>query len=313
MSPVAAALIPVFAVILIGYSLRETRLVADEHWPAIDHLNYFVLFPVLIIKTLAVADLSSVPVMRVAAAMLAAICSMAGLLFLLRKPLSLLLGVAPAGFTSVFQGVTRWHTFVAYSIIAALYGAPGIAVTSIGLAVMTPVLNLLNVGILARYGRHPGDIRPSPLRLLARNPFIISCLIGIALNATGLRPPEPALAAMDLIGRAALGTALLSVGAALRLGQAFGQRLPVVATGTIRLVGMPLLMLGFGRLLDIGAMPLVIAAICGGVPTASSGYILARQMGGDAELMASIITFQVLAAALTLPLAIWLATLLTNS
>lgn len=312
MNPVAGALIPVFAVILIGYVLRETRLVAEQHWPAIDHLNYFVLFPVLIVKTLAVADLSAVPVLRVAAAMLSAIGVLSGLLFLVRKPLSLLLGLAPAGFTSVFQGVTRWHTFVAFSIVAALYGPPGIAIASIGLAAMTPVLNLLNVGILARYGHHPGGTGQSPWRLLAKNPFIISCLVGIAVNIAGLRPPEPLLASMDLIGRAALGTALLSVGAALKLREATGHLLPSAVTAIIRLVGMPLLMLGFARLYDVGAMPLAIATICGGVPTASSGYILARQMGGDAELMASIITFQVLAAALTLPLAIWLATQLTN-
>jgi hypothetical protein len=38
------------------------------------------------------------------------------------------------------------------------------------------------------------------------------------------------------------------------------------------------------------------------LPTAPSSYILARQMGGDAALMANIIAFQTLAAAGTLPL-----------
>ncbi len=37
------------------------------------------------------------------------------------------------------------------------------------------------------------------------------------------------------------------------------------------------------------------------MPTASASYILARQMGGDAPLMAEIVTLQTLAAMLTMP------------
>jgi len=50
-----------------------------------------------------------------------------------------------------------------------------------------------------------------------------------------------------------------------------------------------------------------IAIITGAVPTASSAYVMARQMGGDAELMANIMTVQVLFAAITLPLFIFIA------
>jgi predicted permease len=38
------------------------------------------------------------------------------------------------------------------------------------------------------------------------------------------------------------------------------------------------------------------------LPTASSAYILSRQLGGDAPLMAGIIAFQTLLAAVTMPL-----------
>jgi malonate transporter len=37
------------------------------------------------------------------------------------------------------------------------------------------------------------------------------------------------------------------------------------------------------------------------VPTGSGAYVLARQMGGDAPLIASILTLQVIVAAFTLP------------
>lgn len=53
-------------------------------------------------------------------------------------------------------------------------------------------------------------------------------------------------------------------------------------------------------------VPLAVAIICAAVPTASFSYVLARKLGGDAPLMARILTIQIIAAALTLPLMIWL-------
>jgi malonate transporter and related proteins len=49
---------------------------------------------------------------------------------------------------------------------------------------------------------------------------------------------------------------------------------------------------------------LVIVAICSAVPTSPSAYVLARQMGGDAPLLAQIITLQTMLAAATMPIAI---------
>jgi malonate transporter len=43
---------------------------------------------------------------------------------------------------------------------------------------------------------------------------------------------------------------------------------------------------------------------CAAVPASSSAYVLARQMGGDAPLLAQIITLQTILAALTMPIAI---------
>ena len=41
------------------------------------------------------------------------------------------------------------------------------------------------------------------------------------------------------------------------------------------------------------------------LPTASASYILTKVLGGDSQLMAAVISFQTLCAAVTLPLVIW--------
>ena len=60
----------------------------------------------------------------------------------------------------------------------------------------------------------------------------------------------------------------------------------------------------FCLLFGVGGMALSVAVICAAVPTASASYILARKLGGNAHLMARIITIQTIAAILTLPLVI---------
>ena len=50
-----------------------------------------------------------------------------------------------------------------------------------------------------------------------------------------------------------------------------------------------------------------MAIIAGAVPTAATSYVMARKMGGNAELMSNIMTFQVIAAIVTLPAFIYIA------
>jgi predicted permease len=60
----------------------------------------------------------------------------------------------------------------------------------------------------------------------------------------------------------------------------------------------------------LDGLPRTIAIIAGAVPTASTAYVMARQMGGDAQLMANIVTIQVMLSAITLPLFIYIAQIL---
>lgn len=61
---------------------------------------------------------------------------------------------------------------------------------------------------------------------------------------------------------------------------------------------MAALLISLTGLTGIAASVLVIFFM---TPTATSGYILARQLGGDTETMASIITFQTLFAFVVMP------------
>jgi malonate transporter len=70
----------------------------------------------------------------------------------------------------------------------------------------------------------------------------------------------------------------------------------------LKLLILPLFMYLALRAFGVSGTPAAVAIICSAVPTGSGAYVLARQMGGDAPLVANILTAQVVCAAATIPL-----------
>ena len=303
---VISALLPVFTVIVLGYYLRHSSLLDESAWRGLENLCYYVLFPVLLVKTLAVADIGSAEIVRFSGALLFAIFTMTALLLLSYTPLHRYFLVSPAAFSSLVQGATRWHGFIALSIVGLLLGDAGVAYMAVTMAVIIPPLNIINIIVLAHYGEAENDLKKVAGKL-ARNPFIIACALGAFLNISGLGLAPLLYNIADIIGSGALGLGLLAVGAGIHLSGIREHRGLVVFGALLRLLGMPLLMLAGCLLFGVEGLPRTIAMLAGAVPTASSSFVLARQMGGDAPLMANLITLQVIGAVVTLPLVIWVS------
>ena len=171
---------------------------------------------------------------------------------------------------------------------------------------LVPTVNVLSVLILTRYaGDEPAGLS-TVSRLLAKNPLILACAAGIILNITGLRLPGPLEPTADILGKAALTIGLLAIGAGLRLDHAVETKGIVLLTSGLKLLVMPLFMVAWCIVFEVEGMARLVVILCGSVPGATSSYILARQLGGDATLMASLITGSTILAALTMPLMLYL-------
>lgn len=303
MAVVLGALVPVFLVIALGAILKRILLPEPAHWIALERLTYFVLFPALLVVSISRADLREIAVMEVAAALLGAIALISLLLSLLRAPLCRFFALHGPAYTSLFQGALRWNTYIALAVSGSLAGPKGLAVAAVGLAVMIPVLNMLSVIVLARHGENAGAGNRL-LHQVLRNPFIWSCAIGILINAFHIPLPPVLLTFGDILGRASLALGLLVVGAGLRLADLSRPRAVTWFTSAVKLLLMPAIAVAIGYALGLRGTELLIVAVASSVPSAPNGYVLARQMGGDAPLLAEILTVQTLLAALTMPLII---------
>ena len=304
MQAVLAALLPVFLLIVAGSLLRRFLIAQDQHWVGMERLLYYVMFPALLIETLARADLTKVPVLAVGGTLLAAVLIMSGLCLALRPLLARRSGADGPAFTSLFQGATRWQVFVALPLAGNLFGHVGLALASVALVAMTPVLNVLCVSVLVRYASPGAPDWRDVLSGVVQNPLIWSCAIGIALNPVSGSIPQPLFVFVDALGRSSLALGLLIVGAGLRLAELARPNVLVFITCALKLVVMPAIAIMIARGAGLAGANLMIIVCCASVPAASNSYILARQMGGDAPLMAQILTFETVLAAITIPSAI---------
>lgn len=307
MTSVFLALLPVFLIILAGYGLRTFSVVPEQQWSGIDQLCYFVLFPAIIFKEIATADFTSVPVFQMATAMVVSVVCMVGLLVLLSQPLIRALRIDPSKFTSLVQGSARWHTFIAFAIVPLQFGPGALPLAAVGAAAMTPVLNILCVLVMVRFiGRETVSLRRLLLSI-ARNPFVVSSLGGVAWQISGLELPLIPLTTLDMVGRGALGLALLTVGAGLRLNDALPQWPAISLAVVLKLVLMPILVGSLLFMFGVRGDAFSVALLCAAVPTGSGAYVLARQMGGDAPMIANILTLQVIVSSITIPAVLYFA------
>jgi len=297
MPDVVLAILPVFLLIFLGTGLKAAAFLTPAFWEGAERLTYFVLFPALLLTTLARAEFGDIDVLPMAGAISAAVLAMAAGLLAARPWLA----PSRAAFTSLFQGSIRFNTYIGLAAAAGVLGAAGLAAAAVAVALLVPLGNLLSVAALAWLGTGDRPKSLEVLRQLALNPLILASVLGIAINLAGLELPPVVDPLLTVLGRGALPLGLLAVGAGLDFAAArLGGRTLALAC-VLKLAVLPALTaLGCWIFGATGAAA-AVAVLFNGLPTAPSAYILARQMGGEAKLMASIITTQVALSALTLP------------
>lgn len=295
---ILGALGPIFFIMVLGYGLRRGGFPGEAFWPCAEKLTYYLLFPALLVRSLATAQLGDYAVAPVAGVIVAALGAMTALLFWLRPRL----GANGPAFSSVYQGSIRFNTYVGLAAAGALFGPPGITVAALAIAILIPLVNVLCVAVITR-AVQAHQARPAAmLASMARNPLILACLGGIALNITGIGLPPGSATVLDILARAALPLGLLAVGAGLRLRVAFDRRGLLLAAAALKLLALPLLVLALAPALGLERLETAILVLFAALPGAPSAYILARQLGGDAELMAAVVTVQTVLSMATLPL-----------
>ncbi len=307
MSETLPVLISVFLVVLLGLVLRRLKLVDDTAWSGMETSSYYVFFPALLIHTLMRADFANFALTGAAGAFMVAISLMLALAWLLQKPVQAALGLSGPAYSSFYQAVTRWNAFIVLSVAEKLHGEAGAAMVAIGIGAMIVPINIVNVAAVAQMTGNAGG---GYLKRIVTNPLIISVLAGIALNASGLRLPEPAALALEMIARLSLPLGLILVGAGLVLVMPRNAWAAIGLATFAKLLLAPAIFAACAWAFGLRGPELAMFTLCACGPTAMNGYLVARAMGGDAPLFAAMTTAQTAFCFVTLPLVLAALTLL---
>lgn len=303
MAEVYNALAPVFILIALGWAARAARLAEPEAFGVVNRFGYFILYPAFLFTIVTNADFSN----RDAGPFVLGVVGGFTVMMVLALATRLIFRKDGPAFTSVFQGAMRWNGFPLLAAAAAIYGQIGEELIGIVFGPLVFFVNIVSVVVLARWGANRAGSWRAVLDQIVANPLILSCAAGLLAQLVGLRHLGPVSEALRLLGQAAMPVALVTVGAGLDFAALRADSLRVTVSASLKLLAGPLVL--WFTATAAGASPLAaaVAAGIGATPTAAAGYTLAREMGGDARLIAAIITATTIVSFVTMPFVISLA------
>lgn len=298
MSAILLGVLPVFAMIALGWGLKASKFIPEVSWPPIERLTYFVFYPGFLMPAVWKADFGSLSAGPLGIATVGAII-IVSLAVLAAKPL---LRISDPSFTSVFQGSLRWNTFVFLPLAALVYGPEGAGLGAMIMGALIPAINVICVLVMSKWGDGQGGGWRTALRGLSQNPVLWGCAVGALFNVLHVPKIPVVMSTIDLLSTAALTMGLVVAGAGLSFGYVHSRRWLIASVSAVKLLVLPVLMWGLCRLAGGGNTAQGVALLVGSAPGAAASYVLARQMGGDAPLMAGIVAFTTAASLVTIPL-----------
>lgn len=275
----------------------------ENFWPQAEKFTYYVLLPSLFFKSVATANFTAFELSSTIIVLIATVCIMAAITYISKYALR----IDGPTFTSLFQGSIRFNNYVGIPIAIALFNDDGLILSAIMIAVLVPIINSLCVAVLNFHGNlEKTNLTKNIVRIIT-NPLILACILGFIINFTNLALPNAINNVIDSLSKGALVFGLLTVGAGLDLEATKGQRHIMLITSGIKLILYPaialLLCIQFNITGTTGQMIILYSAL----PCASSSYVMARQLGGNAPIMAGITVMEVILAAITMPVVLVLA------
>ena len=298
----ALSVLPVIALVLLGHLARRGGLIPAASWPGIEQLGYRVLFPAILLTSIYRSDLSIGRLGPYLGALALAFAATGAVALILARRRA---EPGPRA-SSLFQGALRFNSLLILAVAAQGLGSQALGDLAVALAFLIPAFNIAAIVALTLMsdGPRPTGAAARIGREIGRNPMVLSCAAGLALNLSGVTLPAVVLSPLDWLGQGALAVGLLSVGAGIDPARLWQRDAALWGAVWLRLALCPALFLAVALALGLPGGQLASGALAAAAPGAPVGYILARQMGGDADFYAAIFTWQTVLAAGILPL--WL-------
>ncbi len=299
---IALLVIPDCIIVALGWVLLHKLKFSQEFFTNTERLVYYILFPALLIQSIAHTPISPGSAGRLLA--IAVILCLAGYLTAwLARPI---LQPRPIALASLAQCAYRFNTYVGFSLSAALAGSEGQTIMAVIVGFSVPIANVLAVKSLARF-------QGSNVWLeILKNPLVLATLAGLLLNFSGLGLEHTLELTLSKLGNSAIPLGLLCVGASLSLEGGSQDRKIISWILAVRLMVMPVFAFALAMVFSLTSLETSILVLFAALPPASSAYILAARMGGDGRTVATAISAGTVICVLTIPFWLFVCHKLVN-
>jgi predicted permease len=303
MTNILSTIIPIFAIILLGWIVRCKGLVPVQLLGPANRLVYYVAVPAMIFREIAAASFTETFNPTLLGCTLIPVV----LVFLLSFATGSLARIPRARLGTFMQSSLHGNLgYIGLAVAFYFLGSEGF----VRAGIIAGFLMLLQNGlaVIALQACSAGSLRRLDLGFMASrvvgNPVILSALAGMTFSVLGLSVPLLMDRSLKILSGLALPLALIVIGASLSFRLIRLYISTALGAGMLKLVVLP----GAGYFLytwfGVPAHDYLPGLILLAAPTATLTYVMAIEMGGDAELAIAAVSINTLLSAVTF--AIWL-------
>ena len=292
--------LPIFIIIVVGGFLKHIGLLTEGFTTVADKFVFKVALPVQLFQDIAAMDIrADFSGKFVVFCMIATTCMFAatwilGAVFLKDKSMVGAFAQAAARGSAAILGI---------AFVENIYGDSGMTPMMIVAAV--PLFNIYSVIILtvtSSEGKFNSALVKKLLVGVVTNPIILGIAAGMVWSL--LRLPMPVILSKSVHSIASTATplALLVLGATFKGREALQKIGPTIAAAFLKLVAIPAAIFPIAIHMGFRGSELVAIMIMLASPTTVTCYIMAKNMGGDDTLSASVVMTATLLSSVTLTL-----------
>lgn len=276
---------PLVVYMAVGALLRKTRVMDEPSFRKANNIIFYVTLPLMCYRAVAASDLAAMldtPYLLYMTAGIVILYALAAWIVPRVSKDDRRRGV-------LILGVFRSNDAIfGLAVASALLGEDNLGLMSIAISLCVPLFSLFSVISMERYRGERVNFGKVLVRILT-NPIILGCAAGFAVNLLGIELPALLQKPIDGLAQVTTPLAFALLGGTISFAAVKKNRLAILTVSLLRLLVIPVAVVGAFLLLGFRGEHIVVALIIFGAPVAMVTYNMAVALQADDELAGTLV------------------------
>lgn len=279
---------PIFLLIALGCGLKKVKMLNDNFVDVATKFSFRISLPVMLFLDTATSNVEEAFDISYSIYLVVfVVASFVIMALITRLVIKDRQKVSAIAHTSCRSNCA----LVGMPMVISIMGAENSSIGALALLFIIPCYNIMAVVILSVFADHGvqkiqvGKV----LKNIATNPLIIGTLLGILFALLDIRLPEFLDTSLNMIGDTGTPIILIAIGYQLNMAAMRNNFKYTSIIALVKLIIIPVLALTGALLLGFSNEQACVFFILACTPTSVSSYIMAKEMGSDAQLTSQAI------------------------